>query len=193
MTVLVLIKDAYGLLAPEADLGIHLYRLYADVWLVGILPVTLYPFLGGKVWCRYWCPLAKLMQTPGAILYPAALEPVQDRDQRQVHRLQRMLPQLSGRHRRDEFRPEAGADRQPPDLLHRLRHLRDRLSHGRAFLRPPGPDQPATKKRLIRFQSDSSITRTRRLGGAALTPLPRTPLQKQAVGQRPLQGDASSS
>jgi len=23
--------------------------------------VTLYPFLGGKVWCRYWCPLAKLM------------------------------------------------------------------------------------------------------------------------------------
>ena len=62
VTVLVLIKDAYGLLAAEADLGIHLYRLYADVWLVGILPVTLYPFLGGKVWCRYWCPLAKLMQ-----------------------------------------------------------------------------------------------------------------------------------
>ncbi len=26
-----------------------------------IIPVTLYPFLGGKVWCRYWCPLAKLM------------------------------------------------------------------------------------------------------------------------------------
>ena len=62
VTVLVLIKDAYGVLAAEADLSIHLYRLYADVWLVGILPVTLYPFLGGKVWCRYWCPLAKLMQ-----------------------------------------------------------------------------------------------------------------------------------
>jgi polyferredoxin len=28
---------------------------------VGILPVTLYPFLGGKIWCRYWCPLAKMM------------------------------------------------------------------------------------------------------------------------------------
>ena len=27
------------------------------VWLVGILPVTVYPFMGGKVWCRYWCPL----------------------------------------------------------------------------------------------------------------------------------------
>ena len=22
----------------------------------------LYPFFGGKVWCRYWCPLAKFMQ-----------------------------------------------------------------------------------------------------------------------------------
>ena len=32
-----------------------------DVWLIGILPVTLYPSLGGKVWCRYWCPLAMLM------------------------------------------------------------------------------------------------------------------------------------
>lgn len=29
---------------------------------MGILPVTVYPFMGGKVWCRYWCPLAKLMQ-----------------------------------------------------------------------------------------------------------------------------------
>jgi polyferredoxin len=32
------------------------------VWLVGILPVTFYSHMGGKVWCRYWCPLAKLMQ-----------------------------------------------------------------------------------------------------------------------------------
>ena len=29
--------------------------------MVGIIPVTLYPFMGGKVWCRYWCPLAKMM------------------------------------------------------------------------------------------------------------------------------------
>jgi len=38
------------------------YGLVVDLWLVGIIPVTLYPFLGGKVWCRYWCPLARLMQ-----------------------------------------------------------------------------------------------------------------------------------
>ncbi len=38
------------------------YKLLVDTWMAGILPVTLYPFLGGKVWCRYWCPLAKLME-----------------------------------------------------------------------------------------------------------------------------------
>ncbi len=38
------------------------YALIADVWLVGIIPIALYPFFGGKIWCRYWCPLAKWMQ-----------------------------------------------------------------------------------------------------------------------------------
>lgn len=61
VTILVLGKDSYELLIKPAEWGIYGYRVLADVWLVGILPVTLYPFLGGKVWCRYWCPLAKLM------------------------------------------------------------------------------------------------------------------------------------
>jgi len=30
--------------------------------LAAVIPVTLYPILGGKVWCRYWCPRAKWMQ-----------------------------------------------------------------------------------------------------------------------------------
>ncbi len=61
VTVLMLAKDLTGLYRT-ADWGIYAYRILADVWLVGILPVTVYPFMGGKVWCRYWCPLAKLMQ-----------------------------------------------------------------------------------------------------------------------------------
>ena len=61
VTVLVLGKDVYSFLRGTAERGIGVYRIFADVWLVGILPVTLYPFMGGKVWCRYWCPLAKLM------------------------------------------------------------------------------------------------------------------------------------
>lgn len=61
-TGLLLAQDAVHLLRKPALLGKEWYHLIADVWLVGILPVTLYPFFGGKVWCRYWCPLAKLMQ-----------------------------------------------------------------------------------------------------------------------------------
>ena len=38
------------------------YARVADLWLVGIIPIALYPFFGGKFWCRYWCPLAKWMQ-----------------------------------------------------------------------------------------------------------------------------------
>ena len=38
------------------------YAYIADFWLVGVIPVTLYFFYGGKIWCRYWCPLAKVME-----------------------------------------------------------------------------------------------------------------------------------
>ncbi len=67
VTLGMLLKDAVGLIRQPTELGLQLYRLGVDVWLVGILPVTLYPFLGGKVWCRYWCPLAKLMHLTSAI------------------------------------------------------------------------------------------------------------------------------
>ncbi len=61
VTAVILLKDVVALLRAPADWGGEFYHFAVDVWLVGILPVTLYPFLGGKVWCRYWCPLAKLM------------------------------------------------------------------------------------------------------------------------------------
>lgn len=62
VTVLVLAKDVAALLRGPADWSLQTYKVAVDVWLVGILPVTLYPFMGGKVWCRYWCPLAKFME-----------------------------------------------------------------------------------------------------------------------------------
>ena len=62
VTGLVLARDMAHVLAKPANVGLEYYHLFADVWLVGIIPVTLYPFFGGKVWCRYWCPLAKMMQ-----------------------------------------------------------------------------------------------------------------------------------
>ena len=62
VTVMMLTRDVITIFGTPADVGLDWYHLIADVWLVGILPVTLYPFFGGKVWCRYWCPLAKMMQ-----------------------------------------------------------------------------------------------------------------------------------
>lgn len=34
------------------------YSYVVDFWLVAVIPMALYPFFGGKIWCRYWCPLA---------------------------------------------------------------------------------------------------------------------------------------
>jgi NosR/NirI family transcriptional regulator, nitrous oxide reductase regulator len=62
VTIALLASDAINWLHHPAQLGMDVYHTAADVWLVGILPVTLYPFLGGKIWCRYWCPLAKMME-----------------------------------------------------------------------------------------------------------------------------------
>ena len=61
VTVMMLLKDSVALFQSTANTGLDFYHLIADVWLVGIIPITLYPFMGGKVWCRYWCPLAKMM------------------------------------------------------------------------------------------------------------------------------------
>ena len=61
VTIIFLTKNTIDIFRDPANWSINVYRIFVDVWLVGILPVTLYPFLGGKVWCRYWCPLAKLM------------------------------------------------------------------------------------------------------------------------------------
>ena len=38
------------------------YQSVADIALACVIPITLYPFLGGRVWCRFFCPLAKWME-----------------------------------------------------------------------------------------------------------------------------------
>lgn len=38
------------------------YDYLVDFWMVAVIPIGLYPFFGGKVWCRYWCPLAHYMK-----------------------------------------------------------------------------------------------------------------------------------
>ncbi len=68
--VFVLARVGFGMYAGsepfDADSwaagAINRYGWITDYWLAAVIPVTLYPLLGGKIWCRYWCPLAKWMQ-----------------------------------------------------------------------------------------------------------------------------------
>jgi thioredoxin reductase/polyferredoxin len=67
ITLMMLGRDAVTLFRSPADRALAWYHLVVDTWLVGIIPVAAYPFFGGKIWCRYWCPLAKMMQIFSAL------------------------------------------------------------------------------------------------------------------------------
>lgn len=54
--VLVIVLTAYQ--GSGSNGWWNAYNYVVDFWLVAVIPVALYPFFGGKVWCRYWCPLA---------------------------------------------------------------------------------------------------------------------------------------
>jgi thioredoxin reductase/ferredoxin len=48
-----------GLFDTRADNAwARAYSYLVDFWLVAVIPIAVYPFFGGKIWCRYWCPLA---------------------------------------------------------------------------------------------------------------------------------------
>lgn len=47
------IADLYGFEGPLGQ-----YNLYVGTALAGAVAIGLYPFLGQRVWCRMWCPLA---------------------------------------------------------------------------------------------------------------------------------------
>ncbi|MBI3680307.1 MAG: NAD(P)-binding domain-containing protein [Acidobacteria bacterium] len=67
ITGMALARDVIDAFKKPSFVALDWYGLIVDLWLVGLLPVTLYPFLGGKIWCRYWCPLAKLMHMVSGI------------------------------------------------------------------------------------------------------------------------------
>lgn len=48
--------------------GVRLSEVYSytvDLFLIAIIPVAMYFFLGGKIWCRYWCPVVGVMNLVG--------------------------------------------------------------------------------------------------------------------------------
>ncbi len=58
--VCLVVVGAYG--TDGSNRWWRAYNYLVDFWLVAVIPIALYPFFGGKVWCRYWCPLAAYNQ-----------------------------------------------------------------------------------------------------------------------------------
>ncbi len=66
VTLLVL-NDAWqffaaGALYETKAFAEHWYGLMVDFWLASIVGVALYPYLGNRVWCRFFCPLRAWME-----------------------------------------------------------------------------------------------------------------------------------
>ncbi len=55
-----IISDYREFISPQ---GVrYWYKMIVDIGLASIVAITLYPFSGGRVWCRFFCPLAKWME-----------------------------------------------------------------------------------------------------------------------------------
>jgi thioredoxin reductase/NAD-dependent dihydropyrimidine dehydrogenase PreA subunit len=55
-----LISDYRGFIDPGAIK--EGYRLSVDYLLASVVAITFYPFFGPRIWCRFFCPLAKWME-----------------------------------------------------------------------------------------------------------------------------------
>ncbi|MBW2736971.1 MAG: 4Fe-4S dicluster domain-containing protein, partial [Deltaproteobacteria bacterium] len=64
---LLILNDAWGFFAKDAlystkAFATQWYSLMVDFWLASVLGVALYPYLGNRVWCRFFCPLRAYME-----------------------------------------------------------------------------------------------------------------------------------
>ena len=151
ITVIMLVRDVYGLFSDVADWSMAIYRIGVDVWLICILPVTLYPFLGGKVWCRYWCPLAKLMDLMSKLYVKLNISRYHiESNDKCISCNECSRNCLVGIDVMSFARHETGRARQQQQLLHRLWGMRHRLSDGRALIRSQAETTHCRRGRLNR-------------------------------------------
>ncbi len=64
---LLILNDAWGFFAAGAlhdtkAFAEHWYGLMVDFWLASVVGVAFYPYLGNRLWCRYFCPLRAYME-----------------------------------------------------------------------------------------------------------------------------------
>lgn len=59
---LLILNYAWGFFAKDAlystkEFAQQWYGLMVDFWLESVVGVALYPYLGNRMWCRFFCPL----------------------------------------------------------------------------------------------------------------------------------------
>ena len=64
---LLILNDAWqffaaGALSDARIFAEKWYTLMVDFWLASVVGVALYPYLGNRVWCRFFCPLRAYME-----------------------------------------------------------------------------------------------------------------------------------
>lgn len=64
---LLIVLDAWQMISSGALLSVksfaqHWYTLMVDFWLASVVGVALYPYLGNRAWCRFFCPLRAYME-----------------------------------------------------------------------------------------------------------------------------------
>ena len=64
---LLILNDAWKFISSDAlystkAFAQHWYSLMVDFWLASVIGVALYPYLGNRVWCRFFCPLRAYME-----------------------------------------------------------------------------------------------------------------------------------
>ncbi|MBX2803961.1 MAG: NAD(P)-binding domain-containing protein [Myxococcales bacterium] len=66
-TTALILNDAWGFFATDAlasskNFAQQWYGLMVDFWLASVVGVAFYPYLGNRVWCRFFCPLRAYME-----------------------------------------------------------------------------------------------------------------------------------
>ncbi len=64
---LLILNDAWkmvdsSVLSNASEFGKHWYGLMVDFFLASVVGVALYPYLGNRIWCRFFCPLRAWME-----------------------------------------------------------------------------------------------------------------------------------
>ena len=61
VSLFVILKTWFNISIPSTKTLSSLYGIIVDIFFAGVLGVGVYFFLSGRVWCRFFCPLAALM------------------------------------------------------------------------------------------------------------------------------------